>query len=716
MKLIVALPIIFLSTGIVAFAVPPVTSIPLHFGPYRDLKVDKDAGTLRLQTIGDNPHFWTQFIPAIEDPDATPILEFEYFATEPIQGVRIQCPVGIDRRTTIFHGTVPLSETWRSFAIDVRRDSETLFSDGQQRFLFQFGVQPSNVFQIRSIRLRAANADEKQTAAGRRQREQEKQHDAKAYDEYLRADYPVSLEQFIVSEDELTLTARVDTTLPDDAAEILVVHLPPHVPSFYPIRKEAIVPAKVSVAGDRIQVVLARWGNEQHGQSDPHSRNDRSVSRFRLVYRSHSTDYRPLTPAWYPNAWQPGLQRPLSKLIAKDRKGLGVPRVTDPQHEIFDLGLSHATVNIVINALISEKPRPGWQPWTFEGEPLFLNRQAIDQYTRHLALLRSKQIVPSMILLVTNHRNQAGTPIWPLVHPDATLTGLYSMPDLDSPRGALMYRAIITHLADRFSSVQPDGARTSNWIMHNEIDQAGTWTTMGSQPLGRYMETFVRSARLVHHVARQFDPHARVFVSLTHHWTQVSPGEATYRVRDMIDRMAEASRLEGDFDWGVAYHPYPRSLREPKTWNDADVAWDFDTPYITPRNIEVLPAYMDQPRLRYLGTERRGIMLSEQGCNARSLSAEDQALQAAGIVYMFHRIRQLPAVEAFHYHAYRDHPDVEGGLRLGLVTETGTRKQAWSVYQAINTPNESKVVAFAWPIMGERGKAESMTIRNVNHR
>ncbi|MEZ6088913.1 MAG: DUF5722 domain-containing protein [Pirellulaceae bacterium] len=677
-------------------------TIRLKIGPHRDLKIESKAGTAQLRTTGDNPHFWTRFVPQIDDPDATPILEFEYFATEPIRNVQIHCPVGVDRRTRIFHGTIPLSETWRWHAIDVRGNATDVFSDGKQRFLFQFGVQPNHSFQIRSIRLRPANASEQQDAVLRQQREQAKQVDADAYEQYLSTRYRAALERLTVEKDDLKLAARFDKSSKIEADQIVVMHLPPHVPSHQAIRDDAIIPAKVSVEGERIEVVIPRWDSDQH---------DRSVSRFRLYVRDNG--FHPLGPAWYPTDWQPGLQRPLPKLVAKDRKGLGVPRVTDPQHEIFELGLSHATVNIVINALISEKPRPGWRSWTFEGETLFLNSNAIDQYAQHLALLRSKQIVPSMILLVTNHRNESGEPTWPLVHPDATTPGLYSMPDLATPRGAFVYRAIITHLADRFSSEQPDGPRTSNWIMHNEIDQAGTWTTMGPQPFGRYMETFIRSARLVHHVARRFDPHARVFMSLTHHWTRVSEGESTYCVRDMIDRMAEASRVEGDFDWGVAYHPYPRSLREPKTWNDADVTWDFDTPYITPRNIEVLPAYLDQPRLRFQGTRPRGIMLSEQGCNARSLSPEDQALQAAGIVYTFHRIRQLPAIESFQYHAYRDHPDVEGGLRLGLITETGARKRSWEVYQALNTPQEEKAVEFVWPIMGEAARSEALNIREV---
>jgi len=61
--------------------------------------------------------------------------------------------------------------------------------------------------------------------------------------------------------------------------------------------------------------------------------------------------------------------------------------------------------------------------------------------------------------------------------------------------------------------------------------QDGTWTNMGEQRLPRDLETYLRSARLVHHSARRFDPHARVFVSLTHHWTKQSHGRQTNVIR-----------------------------------------------------------------------------------------------------------------------------------------------------------------------------------------
>ena len=72
---------------------------------------------------------------------------------------------------------------------------------------------------------------------------------------------------------------------------------------------------------------------------------------------------------------------------------------------------------------------------------------------------------------------------------------------------------------------------------------------------------------------------------------------------------------------------------------------------------------------------------------------------------MWHKIRPLPTIEAFHNHRWIDAKD-EGGLLLGLRTVPdaaapfGERKSAWSVYQALDTPGEESASTFAKKIIG----------------
>lgn len=525
------------------------------------------------------------------------------------------------------------------------------------------------------------------------------------YQQYLDREFPAAFETLSVDANTITAKIRIAEDRVDPSSLAIAV-IPAFVPSHDRIPPRFVLNVELKQVGENYTATIPRRSP---------SGNERSHCRFVLVEQK-SNQWQPLTSATYPCHWAAGVQRDLRPILGKDRKGLGgIPtEAADPNHPVYQLGLSHATVNIVLDRLIRDRAAPGFERWQFEDRIYYVNEKILERYDRLLEQLRANDIVVSMILLIGNQRQKGGQRHL-LVHPAATASGLFAMPNLTSEKSVHMYRAVLNRLANRWTQPGDHNGRVTNWIMHNEIDQSGTWTNMGDQSIQQYIETFTRSARLVHQVTGQFDPHTRVFISLTHFWTKISEGQFVFRVRDIVDIFARASVVEGDFPWGVAYHPYPQSLREPRTWNDASVRFDFDTPLITPRNIEVLPAYLDQPRLRYLYKHPRAILLSEQGCNSPTLSADDQKIQAAGIVYMFLRMRQLPTIEAFHYHAFKDSPQVEQ-VRLGLVDENLKPKFAWQVYQALETPAENDAIKFVNDIIDDDATSQMKSLKEVSPR
>jgi hypothetical protein len=210
--------------------------------------------------------------------------------------------------------------------------------------------------------------------------------------------------------------------------------------------------------------------------------------------------------------------------------------------------------------------------------------------------------------------------------------------------------------------------------------------------------------RLSHLIARQYDSHAKAYVSLTHYWTWT----ANFRYmpgRDVLKHLLAFSRVEGDFEWGIAHHPYPESLREPKTWQDKKATFAFDSPLITFKNIEVLDAWVKLPAHRYQGRQVRSVHLTEQGPNSRDYSATALAEQAASMAYVWQKIRALDAIEGFQFHNWIDNRK-EGGLRIGLrrfaddPDEPLGAKPVWHVYRALDTPDEAAACAFALPIVG----------------
>lgn len=597
------------------------------------------------------------------------MISFEYFSASGVKTMHLRYRQSDGSMTYAGEAAMPLAETWQPFSIDFSEVRPLApKGDAQFRFHLAMSYESGASLRIRNFTVRTPNEAERAMKAERGERRSHREADAEAILSHLRDDHPGEIREVIVEAESIHVRGKAGGGL---VLRELLLHESSHLMA-------SGLAVETDLAGE-FAFELPRFSDGR----------DRALSRWRLDDEAG----RPASLARWFDATGSGVAADLPKLAAPHQKGLGgIPAIATSDHELFELGIRHATVNLVVSPLVSATRRPDFEPFRVDGRDWFANEPALRRLETTVRRLNEKEILVSGILLVPNHAGH------PMVHPEAEPRGIYAMPNFAEAEGVATYRAAIHLLAERFTR---SGCRIVNWILHNEIDQAGVWTNMGDQPLARYLESYLRSARLVHHSARLRDPHARVFVSLTHHWAKPSFGPGAYTVRDLLDLFAEMAAGEGDFEWGLAYHPYPQSLRNPDTWNDADVSGDFDTPYITPKNLEVLPAYLAQARFLFRGRHPRGILFSEQGFNTPTLDEADQRRQVAGLIYTFRKLPSLPTVEAWHLHRYQDMPDQEGGLRLGILDEHGNRKLGWHAYAAIGTERESEFDEIADAVMSE---------------
>ncbi|MES2595108.1 MAG: DUF5722 domain-containing protein [Verrucomicrobiota bacterium] len=648
------------------------SDVPLSWGPHKDLKAKAaEGGAIEITLEAGDPHFWTGVVPKAFDPEQHRVFEMDYFAPSGMESAILRFRIANGDMVIAGSEAMPLSETWQPWTFDMSRVPEKPAAQHpEMRFHIALNGKAGSVMRIRNLRVREMNAEELKQVANREQIKTARLADDQRIHEYIEHRWPARIDSVEVGEQEITVLGNLSTP-------VRVIGIAPETPSHLSLTR----------GGDEVKPDAEGRFKLSMPRIDPATQRDRAIWRWRLAEAGSETW---VSSAAWPTKLGEALGGKSSRMTVKTRKGLGgVPPIHDANHEIFQLSIGHATLNMVVNALLRDKPAPGHAEWKCDGRTYYYNENMIHGTDITLRNLHEKGIIVSCILLVGNHRHADGTPHSPMTHPEAEARGIYAMPNLTQEDAARLYAAAIRLLAERYDGGPDHPGRISQWILHNEIDQAGTWTNMGDQPLARYLEAYMRSARVVHHTAQLFDRQSRVFMSLTHHWTKQSSGTGTYVVRDMVELFASMARAEGDFEWGVAYHPYPRDLRNPDTWNDTELTADFDTPYITPKNIEVLPAFLKQERFLYQG-KPRGILLSEQGFNSPTLSERDQWRQAAGLVYVFRKLKSLPEIEAYHLHRYQDAPAGEGGLRLGIITETGAHKVGWDVYREIGTGSEAE--------------------------
>jgi hypothetical protein len=174
----------------------------------------------------------------------------------------------------------------------------------------------------------------------------------------------------------------------------------------------------------------------------------------------------------------------------------------------------------------------------------------------------------------------------------------------------------------------------------------------------------------------------------------------------MLDDHLRYSRLEGDFRWGVAQHPYPQDLSAPEFWkNDTRSTYDTGTDYLTFKNLEVIDKWIRDKDRFYRGKTKRLLFLSENGTNSPSYSETDLTNQAAGACWAWKKISALPGIDAVQWHAWIDDRG-EFGLRIGLrrfpddEEEPGGAKPVWKVWAAAGTPSEDEVFAPYLKVIG----------------
>ncbi len=396
------------------------------------------------------------------------------------------------------------------------------------------------------------------------------------------------------------------------------------------------------------------------------------------------------------------LEEPFPNAVSK--KGLQVQMVDDA----LALGIQHAALNFNLAQLIDPGGDTNNPSWETGGKIYRFQRRYVEALDRQVKALSDGGVIVSLILL--NYVSADPEIRRILQHPDYNTNCPNHLSAFNSTtaEGREWLKAGVGFIARRWS--QPDQAhgRIWNWIVGNEVNSHWFWANRGRVEMEPFADDYLRTVRLVHEAVREQVRHARVYVSLEHHWNLRYPGgdaEQAFPARPFLEYFARRAREGGDFDWQVAFHPYPESLFEPRSWQDTSATPDWrTTPRITFRNLDQLVAFLDQPELRFNG-QRRRVILSEQGFHTPD-GPDGEKIQAAAYCYAWNQVAGLEGIDSFILHRHVDHRD-EGGLRLGLWTRRSDtvatperKKMIYDVFRLADTPEWRDAFEFALPVIG----------------
>ena len=374
------------------------------------------------------------------------------------------------------------------------------------------------------------------------------------------------------------------------------------------------------------------------------------------------------------------------------------------------LGFGQSNQNIDIGRLIDWQSVEPKMSFEFEGRKIGLRPAAVARLDADLQALHAAKMRVTGIL--GNYVPKTMSRTSPLVH---TLTDPAKVPEgpaafnTATEEGVFFYRAILHWLLDRYTREDAKFGQIAGLVIGNEVQNHWGWYHLGAVEPEVLLREYSVALRIADLATRSVHADFPIFISLDHHWTLTATTDRTHDFTgvEVLEGVNERARREGDFPWNLAHHPYPENLRQPSFWNDQSAPLRFDAPRITFHNLEVLPAFLRQPRFLFEGKPRR-IVLTEQGFDCPP-GPEGELAQAAAFALAWKKVQALPGIESFLYHRHVDHPN-ENRLLFGIrehdgsanVNGVGRARKLWGVVQKAGTPEEEAAFAFALPIVGRK--------------
>jgi len=644
-----------------------------------------DNGEYQITTTGGDPFILTKPFKSNYDPNKEYVFSFEYFCIEGLDSIQLFYAPPVKEEQSAHGPELLSSEGWTSYALNIKACQEPgSWREGYTQFRIDFGSQSGRTIHLRNIQLRAPTDGELKAALAATHGNSK----VAVFDTALQAMVATGFDALIARVEASDSSIKIAMEAKGQLGNLFLCEVP-----FYqsPVgRTEFVWQEAVPELKGTHTVEVKRFRGD----------HDRVFSSW-ILMRKTPAGLMPVShqrfPDRIPAQWSLTRDRPLSKKGTSGLDGGNLFQFEDYKK----LGIHNTTQNIVLTQLVLANPEAGTTPHSFNGTTVHIRNDQVKALDRVMQEADQLKIVVSSIILIPKNT--------PMSHPDCAPAGIYAMPNVVEESGWSIYAAGLDFLAQRYMRPDRKYGRITHWILHNEVDAGWIWTNAGDKPLYTYLDLYYRSMRTAQSVIRRYGDAGDVLISLTHYWT-IAHNSKCYKPKDMVDLLAKRSSQEGDFDWGLAYHPYPENLRDPRTWLDKSATFDFQTKRITPKNLEVLDAYMRQETMLYDGKVRT-IVLSEQGSNSPKHDEESYRDQAAGLVYTWLKFRDLDSIESYVHHRWMDHPQ-EGGLNLGFRRDSKStdpeegKKPAWEIWRKLGTPQEGEAFEFTKPVIGIKDISE----------
>lgn len=383
------------------------------------------------------------------------------------------------------------------------------------------------------------------------------------------------------------------------------------------------------------------------------------------------------------------------KGLLLDPQMLGTPLLTD-------LNVKHAIYNIPLSHIMGETTDDTYPTisYDFKGVTYKFNGAAINGYDNLFTYLTNCDILATAIVL--NDWNEAYPEmIHPLARNEKSGVYYYAFNTADK-EGCLYLEAIASFLTGRYSGGKY--GLVSSWVVANEINQNNIWNYMDTNDIDLYAAEFEKALRIFYTAAKSNYAGAKVYFSVDHDWNSGN-NKKYFNGKDLIEAINNIAKEKGNYDWGLAIHPYPNPLTRVNYWTDT---YDktMDAPVLTLMNLSTTTDFLKQEEYLDRSGNVRSITVTELGFT----SSSGEKLQAAAFAYCYYIIDANPYIEAFIMNRQTDSPEeVRQGLAFGIYEVDQTPKYIFDVFKDIDTERAEEHLDFMLNILGAESLEEALS-------
>ena len=339
---------------------------------------------------------------------------------------------------------------------------------------------------------------------------------------------------------------------------------------------------------------------------------------------------------------------------------------------------------------------------TFEsnGQTYYFRKSVIENMDKDLLFCKENNIKVVYIVYYLKILDQMHAPYF-MTYPEARdydKNKIFAI-DTSTELGANYFTAAMEFMAERYSREDGEFGWVHRFVIGNEIDLSSEWNPVFNynekEPLDtkQYLEEYARTLRIAEQATKKYYSDSMVLVSNCHSWNGNRTALASYSAKELYDYLNAKVSYQGNYNWGIAGHPYPKDLSAAAYLEEevgsADVNGDIDTSlYITWTNLEIYDIYLSQEHLLFNGQIRK-VYLTEGGVSSGGYNSptasRNELCQAAGIAYAYYKSMSLECIDAFIYYKLIDSAADGGGCNFGIYTDSMQQKASYEVFKYIDT-------------------------------